>query len=91
MQSANAFETPISEFILSYILTCIYRARLPFFFIEILNPDWCYFNGESAVDDKNNTAAATTNFSSTVLRQNIMQEKLTKRLEFLHAWVDSSD
>ena len=38
MQSASAFETPISEFILSYVLMCIYRARLPCLLIDVLKP-----------------------------------------------------
>ena len=39
MQSANTFETPISEFILSYISMCIYSARLPYLIIDVLKPD----------------------------------------------------
>ena len=39
MQSANAFETPTSEFILSYISMCIYSARLPCLLIDVLKPD----------------------------------------------------
>lgn len=39
MQSVNAFETPISEFILSYILMCIYSARLPCLIIDALKQD----------------------------------------------------
>ena len=39
VQSANAFETPISEFILSYILKCIHSDFLPCPIIDVLKPD----------------------------------------------------
>ena len=41
MQAANALQTLISEFILSYILMCISRARLPCLFIDTLKPGLC--------------------------------------------------